>query len=105
MGMHSVMSTEAQTITIDLLVEMLKQVINENASRDRGHLAAVVWGADTSLDDIGFDSFDFVEMIFKIEDHFDIEIDYNANNSINDVKTISELGREIGKLVAAKQAA
>lgn len=99
------MTREAPTITTDLLIELFQQVIKENTSRDRPKLAAIVWGPETLLEDTGFDSFDLVELIFKIEDQFSIDIDYNANNSINDVKTIGELCDEVGKLVAKKQAA
>ncbi len=99
------MSSEAQTITLDFLIGMLKQVIAENPSRNRGKLAEAAWGPETLLEDTGFNSYDFVEIIFKLEDHFDIEIDYNANNNINDVRTIGELCDEIAKLLAKKQVA
>ncbi|WP_306222885.1 acyl carrier protein [Bosea beijingensis] len=99
------MSSEAQTITVDFLIGMLKQVIAENPSRDRGKLADVAWGPETLLEDTGFNSYDFVEIIFKLEDHFGIEIDYNANNDINDVKTIGQLCNEVAKLLAKKQVA
>lgn len=99
------MSSETQTITVDFLIEMLKQVIAENPSRDRGKLADVAWGPEALLEDTGFNSYDFVEIIFKLEDHFGIEIDYNANNNINDVKTIGQLCDEVAKLLAKKQAA
>lgn len=99
------MTSDAPKITIDFLIGMLKQVIAENPSRDRGKVADVAWGPETLLEDTGFNSYDFVEIIFKLEDHFAIEIDYNANNNINDVRTIGELCNEIAKLLAKKQAA
>ena len=99
------MSSEAPKITIDFLIGMLKQVIEENPSRDRGKALDASWGPETLLEDTGFNSYDFVKIIFKLEDHFGIEIDYNANNSINDVKTIGELCDEIAKLLAKKQVA
>jgi len=99
------MTSEAPKITIDFLIGMLKQVIEENPSRDRGKVADATWGPETLLEDTGFNSYDFVEIIFKLEDHFSIEIDYNANNNINDVKTIGQLCDEIAKLLAKKQVA
>lgn len=99
------MTREAPTLTADLLIELFKQVIKENTSRDRPKLATTVWRPETLLDETGFDSFDLVELIFKIEDQFGIDIDYNANNGINDVKTIGELCDEIGKIIVKKQAA
>ncbi|BCB19393.1 acyl carrier protein [Bosea sp. ANAM02] len=99
------MSSEAPKVTIEFLIEMLKQVIEENPSRDRGAIADAAWGPETLLEETGFNSYDLVEIIFKLEDHFSIEIDYNANNAINDVKTIGGLRDEIAKLVDKKQAA
>ncbi|WP_377838467.1 acyl carrier protein [Bosea sp. UC22_33] len=96
------MTSEAPKITIDFLIGMLKQVIVENPSRDRAKIADASWGPETLLEDTGFNSYDLVEIIFKLEDHFGIEIHYNANN---DVKTIGQLCDEIAKLLAKKQAA
>lgn len=97
------MTDEPRNITIDLLVQMLRQVVEENAARDRAKILSAAWGADTRLEDLGFDSFDFVELVFKLEDHFGIDIDYNANDAINDVETLGELGREIEQLLAIQQ--
>lgn len=99
------MTSEAPKVTIEFLIGMLKQVIAENPSRGESKVAAETWGPDTLLEDTGFGSYDLVEIIFKLEDHFGIEIDYNANNAINDVKTIGGLRDEIAKLVDKKQAA
>lgn len=99
------MSDEVPTITLDLLVEILKEVIAERASRDRVETEAATWGRETLLEEAGFNSYDFVEIIFKLEDQFGIDIDYNANNNINDVKTIGDLCDEVAKLLAKKQAA
>lgn len=99
------MTGETPRLTLDFLIGMLRQVIEQNSSRDPGKITSATWGPETLLEDTGFNSYDFVEMIFKLEDHFDIEIDYNANNNINDVKTIGELYNEILKLLANKQAA
>ena len=99
------MAGETPRLTLDFLIGMLKQVIEPNASRDAGKITAAAWGPETLLEDTGFNSYDFVEMIFKLEDHFDIEIDYNANNNINDVKTIGGLYDEIANLLAKKQVA
>ncbi|ODT21350.1 MAG: hypothetical protein ABS54_12815 [Hyphomicrobium sp. SCN 65-11] len=99
------MTSETPAVTIDLFVGMLKQVIEENAAHGRAKPLTAAWGRETLLDETGLNSYDIVELIFKIEDHFGIEVDYNANNSINSATTIGELCDEIGKLVAKKQAA
>nr|WP_047575393.1 phosphopantetheine-binding protein [Methylobacterium sp. ZNC0032] len=70
------MSSEAPKVTIEFLIEMLKQVIEENPSRGESKAAVEAWGPDTLLEDTGFSSYDLVEIIFKLEDHFGIKIDY-----------------------------
>lgn len=98
------MTHETPAITIDSLIDMLKQVIEEHAPQKRQQIATDNWGADTPLEEIGFSSYDLVEIIFKIEDRFNIEIDYNANTGINNVKTIGDLRDEVAKLLAPEQA-
>ncbi len=54
---------------------------------------------DTRMEDIGFQSLDVVELIFTLEETFDIEIPFNAN-------TASEMELStVGDVVAAVQAA
>lgn len=103
--MQTAMPSKAPTITLSLLIEMLEEVMKESGPREPGRIEASAWNRGTLIDETGFNSYDFVELIFKIEDRFGIEVDYNANNSINDVKTIGGLCDEIGKLLANKQAA
>lgn len=57
----------------------------------------------TRLDKIGVDSFDFVEIIFKIEEKFGVEIDYNVNSTFSTLVTIENLAKEVAALVAAKK--
>ncbi len=46
--------------------------------------------AATSLEELEIESLDLVEIIFEIEDTFDIEIPYNANDEA-DFKTVGEI--------------
>ena len=34
---------------------------------------------ETPIDSLGIDSLDFVELMFKIEEKYDIDVDFNAN--------------------------
>jgi acyl carrier protein len=56
------------------------------------------------LDDLGLESLDSVEMIFDLEEKFDIEIPYNANinNSRTDFGTVGDVVKAIQKLVDKK---
>jgi acyl carrier protein len=57
------------------------------------------------LEDLGLQSLDAVEMIFDLEEKFDIEIPYNANtnNPRSEFDTVGDVVRVIEKLVAKKK--
>ena len=53
------------------------------------------------LDNLGLDSLQVVELIFDIEEKFDINLPVNANMDIAS-KTVGDLVQAVDKLVAAK---
>ena len=57
------------------------------------------------LEDLGMESLDAVEMIFDLEEKFDIEIPYNANtnNPRTEFETVGDVVGAIEKLVAKKK--
>ncbi len=57
------------------------------------------------LEDLGMESLDAVEMIFDIEEKFDIEIPYNANTNSprTEFETVGDVVSAIEKLVAKKK--
>ena len=57
------------------------------------------------LADLGLESLDAVEMIFDIEEKFDISIPYNANtnNPRTEFDTVGDVVKAIEKLVAEKK--
>ena len=60
---------------------------------------------DSSLDSLGIDSLGLVESIFAIEETFDIQIPFNANdpqNSDFDISSVATIIAGIQKLVAKK---
>jgi acyl carrier protein len=54
------------------------------------------------LEDLGLESLDAVEMIFDLEEKFDIQIPYNANNPSTEFDTVGEVVRAIQQLVDQK---
>jgi len=56
------------------------------------------------LEDLGLESLDAVEMIFDLEEKFDIQIPYNANtnNPRTEFDTVADVVRAIENLVAKK---
>ncbi len=57
------------------------------------------------LEDLGFELLDAVEMIFDLEEKFDIQIPYNANtdHSRTEFDTVGDVVRAIETLVAQKK--
>jgi acyl carrier protein len=47
------------------------------------------------LDEIGLDSFAAVEMIFDLEEKFDIQIPYNSNDARTDFETVGDVVKAI----------
>lgn len=56
--------------------------------------------AATQLTELEIESLDLVEIIFEIEDTFDIEIPYNANES-EDFETVGQIVDRVKAIVAA----
>lgn len=61
---------------------------------------------DQSLEELGIDSMALVESIFSIEETFDIEVPFNANEpekSDFDISSVSAVVAAVEKLVAEQQ--
>ena len=54
------------------------------------------------LDDLGIDSFSAVELIFDLEEKFDIQIPYNSNETRPDFAIVADVVEAIRKLVGGK---
>ena len=58
--------------------------------------------ATDRLDDLGIDSFTAVEMIFDLEEKFDIQISYNSNDLMPEFQTVGDVIAAIKKLVGGQ---
>ena len=54
------------------------------------------------LEDLGLDSFSEVEIIFDLEEKFDIQIPYNSNDSRLEFETVGQIVAAIQKLADGK---
>src|SRR5262249_51356543 len=54
------------------------------------------------LEDLGIDSFGAVEMIFDLEEKFDIQISYNSNDARPEFETVGDVVAAIQKIVNGK---
>lgn len=59
----------------------------------------------TKLADIGIESLDVIEIVFALEEKFDISIPFNANDSAASAfETVAQVTEAVKKLVDAKAA-
>ena len=54
------------------------------------------------LEDLGIDSFSAVEMIYDLEEKFDVELPYNSNDNMPDLQTVGDLVEVIKKLIGGR---
>ncbi|ARC88770.1 acyl carrier protein [Rhodovulum sp. MB263] len=62
---------------------------------------------DSTLEDLGIDSLGLVESIFAIEEAFDIQVPFNANEPTEsefDISSVEAIVKAVEGLVAEKQA-
>ena len=58
---------------------------------------------DDKLQDLGLESLDALELVFDIEEKFNVEIPVNANDAnIGGFETVGDVVHEVEKLVAKK---
>lgn len=58
---------------------------------------------DSTMDDINIESLDFVEIIYQLEEQFDIAIPFNANE-VSNLETVGDVVVAVEKLVDQKDA-
>jgi len=56
--------------------------------------------ASTALTDLKIESLDLAMIVFDIEDTFSIEIPYNANEDVEDFKTVGSVVERVKSLMA-----
>lgn len=59
---------------------------------------------NTALSDLKIESLDLAMIVFDIEDTFGIEIPYNANEEVEDFKTVGSVVDRVKSLVASSGA-
>lgn len=80
----------------------LERIIAILVSQSGADTASVT--ANTALEELGIDSFDFIEFVFLVEDEFGIQINVNYNDVGSRLKTVGDVAGAVDALVAAKSA-
>lgn len=69
-------------------------IIAEKSAVDRSKLQS-----DAKLEDLEIESLDVVEIIFAVEEKFDIHVPYNANDQELEFETIGDVVNAVQKLI------
>ncbi len=89
----------ADAMTVDVR-DRVVAILAEQASIDPSEVAL-----DKTLAEIGIDSVGLVEAIFALEESFDVQVPFNANDpseSDFDISSVASIVRAVEALVAAK---
>ncbi|HXF86877.1 MAG TPA: acyl carrier protein [Xanthobacteraceae bacterium] len=92
-GATSASSQAMDSVTSDVLALIQKKLPPEKSAltmTDR-------------LKDLGIDSLSVVELIFELEEKFNIQIPYNANDTEPEFETVGEVVEAIKKVIAEKK--
>ena len=63
------------------------------------------WTAETRMEEAGIDSFDFVELIFSIEDLYSININFNSNSGSDTLSTVGDVARFVQATIERERVA
>ncbi|MGB0696784.1 MAG: acyl carrier protein [Rhodospirillaceae bacterium] len=77
------------------VADKIYDIIVKKTSVDRDKLQP-----EAVLSELEIASLDFVEIVFAVEEEFDIEIPYNANTQDQDFQTLGDIISEVERLIA-----
>jgi acyl carrier protein len=80
--------------------ERVRSILAEQAVLDPSEVSL-----DATLEDLGIDSLGLVETVFAIEETFDVQVPFNANEPGSgdfDISSVATIVAAVEKLIAAK---
>ncbi|MBH0115042.1 acyl carrier protein [Novosphingobium sp. YJ-S2-02] len=78
--------------------ERVREVVAKQLGRDPSEFTE-----DTNLVEAGYESLDVIETVFAVEEEFDIDIDFNANESAaQELVTVGDIVAAVDKELAKK---
>jgi acyl carrier protein len=80
------------------VAKVLKEVLVKRTGRQGDD-----WTEQTPLKDTGLDSFDAIECIFELDEHYKVDIDFNANDPEAKLETIGDLVGMVSRAIAARR--
>ena len=82
------------------IADQVLEIISDKGQVDRARLTP-----DASLADLAIASLDVIEIVFALEDRFDVEIPFNANDARQEFATVGDILRAVENVVGASKAA
>lgn len=82
------------------IAEQVLQIIADKGQVERARLTP-----DASLADLAIASLDVIEIVFALEDRFDIQIPFNANDAKQEFATVGDILRAVETVVGGSKAA
>jgi acyl carrier protein len=79
-------------------LDEILDIVAQKAMIDRAKLSPTA-----KLADLNVSSLDMVEVIFALEDHFGIQLPFNANTNANEFETIGHVIALVEKQMAGKK--
>ena len=80
------------------LIDEVLDIVAQKAMIDRAKLSP-----DAKLSDLQISSLDIVEIVFALEDKFQVQIPFNANSTNMEFETVGEVVTIVEKLIVAKK--
>lgn len=78
--------------------EKVQQIVAKQLNRPVGDFSA-----ETDLVEAGFESLDVIELMFALEEEFDISIEFSANDAEgSNMKTVGDIVRAVDAEIAKK---
>jgi len=78
-------------------IDEILDIVAQKALIDRGKLTP-----DVKLADLNVSSLDMVEVIFALEDKFEVQLPFNANSSSQEFQTVGDVIAMVEKKLAEK---
>jgi acyl carrier protein len=83
------------------VLEQVTKIVAKQLDKDPSE-----FNESTDLQEAGFESLDVIEMIFNLEDEFQIDIPFNANEADTiQMRTVGDITRMVKTIIANKAAA
>jgi acyl carrier protein len=80
------------------ITDEILDIVAQKAMVDRSKLSM-----DAKLSDLQISSLDIVEIVFALEDKFQVQIPFNANSTNMEFERVGEVVAAVEKLIAAKK--